>query len=348
VTVLFSDSGSPVVEATTKVALVVARGALAATKVFSTSGDDAPAAMRDELVQETEPVPTHVQPGELVPVDVIPTGSVAVTVMGPAASDVPALITLRLYASAVPATTGAMCVAAMETSADVTDEDASVALLLAGTESGVPEDTEAVLLTVLGKREADTFTMSSTDEVVRAAMVGPVQVTVVVVPAQVHEPALAEAKVMPAGSTSVRVMGPTASDGALLVTASVYVTGWPAVMVPMCVTSIDRSASAMTTPGLVVALLAGVGSVVIPATVPLTSTAPSSAAAGATMSWIDTEPLTAMPLPDTASTQETVPVPVQVQPVLGVEISVMPVGSVAVNVNGPSAKDGPLLVADKV
>ena len=218
--VLFSDNGSLVNEATTKMALVVASGASAATTVSSTSGDDAPAAMSDGLVQVTEPVPTHVQPRELVPVEVIPTGSVAVTVMKPAASDVPALATLMLYASAVPVTTGAACEAVMETSAEVTEEDVSVAVLLAGTESGVPDDTDAALLTVLGRREADTFTMTSTDDVELAAMVGPVQVTVVM-PVQVHEPALAEANVMPAGRTSVRVMGPTASDGAWLVTASV-------------------------------------------------------------------------------------------------------------------------------
>ncbi len=162
----------------------------------------------------------------------------------------------------------------------------AVSVLLAKIGSGVRPLTLARLMSVAGPAEGDTLatTVIVGSDPWLATPAGWMQVTTWSTRVHGFHPAPeADRKVVPAGRTSVTVVGPTELDGPLFVTVRDHVAFPPARTV--CVSGVlemARSAEEVKSVRSVLALLARFGSRVLPVTVAVLTKAPVAGAPVAT------------------------------------------------------------------
>ena len=159
------------------------------------------------------------------------------------ASDGPLFVATIVYVSAPLTETGSgdpasVTARSAEGATVVGSEDES----FEGSGSDVGEETCAVLVT-LGTAATPTSTATSTEESAEAAIEpGFVHVTSCPEAEHDHPAPEPETNVSPAGKVSSTVIGPAASSGPALWTASVYVPWAPAVKSPVCDFVSERSA----------------------------------------------------------------------------------------------------------
>jgi hypothetical protein len=211
----------------------------------------------------------------------------------------------------------------------------SVAVLFPRIGSGVVDDTVALLVSVPVAPE-EMATKRSTLVVVPLA-IGPCVHVTVVVPVQVQPADGVEMNVTPGGNVSTTVAS-AASDVPLFFTATVKVAFVPATREPAWLFVALKSALVTIVVGpSVVELFAGVPSGVVDETVALFVTLPVTfEAIETTMSTVEVTPLASRP-----RTHVSEVVPVHVQPAVGVDTNVKPVGKVSTTV-AFAASDGPL------
>ena len=250
---LLPATGSGVVPSTRAVLLRLPVRLLARSAVTVISGATSPSPRSLPEMQVTIwPEGEQAQPVPLAARNVVPAGSVSVTVIGARDTDGPRLVTVSVQLNGVPGT-GCRAIGwlfAMARSARATTRAVSSSVLFAGTGSKVLAETVAALVSAApaGTVAATSTTTESSGKAVLAARVsaGSLRVQRIgAVPEQVQPGPPADLSVVPAGRTSVTVNGPVARSGPVLRTTTVQVPSPPAMKLPTCDLVTVRSADAM-------------------------------------------------------------------------------------------------------
>ena len=209
--------GSGVAEVTVATLLIAPSEAAVATATWSTTILVEPGARGLLRVHDTLLGPVQIQPVPVPETRERPAGSGSVKLM-PVASDGPLLPTVIVYCTSVPATNEPVAELAMVRSARALMVPASEKVLLADVGSVLDELATTTL--AAAPRGADGATVTGRSKLREAALIMPARCThdTTAVPVQDQPDGDAPVKVMPAGSVSLTVTGPTASDGPLLVT----------------------------------------------------------------------------------------------------------------------------------
>ena len=266
--------------------------------------------------------------------------------VGPAASDGPALVALSVTVPDVPGVIVGL-ETARATSAErgpaVTVVGVTELLALAGSVDAVATEAEPPVIAPGAVDAASETGMATLVDAPLASVPATVQVTV---PEASVQPDGSVPTVTPDGGVYVNVVGPAASEGPPFVAVNVTVPEVPGVIVGE-VTAIATSAERAPAVTVVVAteLFAAAGSVVVVATdaePPVSAPGAVEAASETGMATLADAPLASVP----ATVQVTVPL-VNVQPD-GNVATVTPDGAVYVKVVGPTASDGPVFVAVNV